>query len=120
VEARVIRSRRYAIAAFSIGFAVCALDVASKVLAVADLSPHRSVALLGGLITLHLYRNPGAAFNIGTSYTAIYALIAAGVLAAIVRDLADRSQPQPWHVSQPAGRRGQLGQRCLDGRLRRK
>lgn len=70
---------------FLIAFAVCAVDAISKVLAVADLPPHRSVSLLGGLITLHLYRNPGAAFGIGPSYTVIYALIEAAVFAAILR-----------------------------------
>lgn len=94
----MIRSRRYATAAFLTGFAVCALDVASKVLAVAGLSPHRRVALLGGLITLHLYRNPGAAFGVGPSYTAIYALIAAGVLAAILR-VSGRLRSWPWAIA---------------------
>jgi signal peptidase II len=98
VEAQVIRSKRYAAAAFLIGFVVCAADAISKALAVADLVPHRPVGLLGGLLTLHLYRNPGAAFNIGPSYTAIYALIAAGVLAAIVR-LSGRLRSWPWAVA---------------------
>jgi signal peptidase II len=81
-----------------IGFAVCAVDVISKVLAVADLSKHRSVVLLGGLITLHLFRNPGAAFGIGPSYTAIYALIAAGVLVVIIR-VSSRLQSWPWAIA---------------------
>jgi signal peptidase II len=98
VEAQVIRSKRYAAAAFLIGFVVCAADAVSKALAVADLVHHRPVGLLGGLLTLHLYRNPGAAFNIGPSYTAIYALIAAGVLAAIVR-LSGRLRSWPWAVA---------------------
>jgi signal peptidase II len=91
----VIRSRRHAAAAFLVAFAVCAVDAVSKVLAVAELSPHRSVILLGGLITLHLYRNPGAAFGIGPSYTVIYALIEAGVLVAILR-LSRRLRSWPW------------------------
>jgi signal peptidase II len=98
VEAPATRSRRYALAAFLIGSAVCALDVISKALAVADLPPHRAVVLLGGLITLHLYRNPGAAFHIGPSYTAIYALIAAGVLAAILR-VSTRLRSWPWAIA---------------------
>jgi signal peptidase II len=85
-------------AAFLIGSAVCALDVASKVLAVAGLSPHRTVVLLGGLITLHVYRNPGAAFHIGPSYTAIFALIAVGVLTAILR-LSRRLRSWPWAIA---------------------
>jgi len=81
-----------------IAFAVCTVDAASKALVVADLTPHRSVILLGGLITLHLYRNPGAAFGIGPSYTVIYALIEAAVLAAILR-LSRRLRSWPWAIA---------------------
>jgi len=94
----VIGPRRYTVVAFLIAFAVCAVDAASKALAVADLNPQRSVTLLGGLITLHLYRNPGAAFGIGPSYTVIYAVIEAAVLAAILR-LSRRLHSWPWAIA---------------------
>jgi signal peptidase II len=81
----VIGFRRYAAAALAIGFAVCAADVVSKILVVAELSGRPPVTLLGGLITLQLYRNAGAAFGVGHSFTAIYALVAAAVLVAILR-----------------------------------
>src|SRR5262252_3850797 len=77
---------------------VCAVDAASKVLAVADLSSRRQVVLLGGLLTLRLYRNAGAAFSIGPSYTAIYALIAVGVLAGIIR-VSGRLRSWPWAIA---------------------
>jgi signal peptidase II len=98
VKVRVARPSQYATAAFLIGAAVLAIDAVSKVLAVAGLSPHRTVVLLGGLITLHVYRNPGAAFHIGPSYTAIFALIAVGVLIAIVR-LSARLRSWPWAIA---------------------
>ena len=98
MTAHVIRSKRYAVAALLIGFVVCAADAASKALAVADLAPRRSVVLLGGLLTLHLYRNPGAAFNLGPSYTAIYALIAVAVVVAIAR-LSGRLRSWPWAIA---------------------
>jgi signal peptidase II len=98
VAARVIRSNRYAAAAFLIGSAVCAADAASKALAVAHLGPYRQVILLGGLLTLHLYRNPGAAFSMGPSYTAVYALVAVGVLAAILR-VSRRLRSWPWAIA---------------------
>lgn len=85
-------------AAFLIGFTVCAIDVVSKAVAVAELSGHRTVVLLGGLITLHVYRNPGAAFHIGPSYTAVYALVAVGVLAAIAR-VSGRLRSWPWTIA---------------------
>jgi signal peptidase II len=94
----VLRSKRHAVTAFLIGFGVCAADAASKALAVASLPPHRSVVLLGGLLTLHVYRNPGAAFNIGPSYTAVFALIAVVVLVAIVR-LSGRLRSWPWAIA---------------------
>jgi signal peptidase II len=91
----VISSRRYAAAAFAIGFALCAVDVVSKILVVAELSGRPPVTLLGGLITLQLYRNAGAAFGVGPSFTAIYALVAAAVLVAILR-AAGRLQSWLW------------------------
>jgi len=86
----VIRSRRYAAAALAVGAAVCAVDVVSKIVVVAALSGHRPMALLGGLITLQLYRNAGAAFGVGPSFTAMYALVAAAVLGGAAGNLTDR------------------------------
>jgi signal peptidase II len=94
----VIRSRRYATAAFAIGFSVCAVDVLSKILVVAELSSRPPMTLLGGLITLQLYRNAGAAFGVGPSFTAIYALVAAVVLAAILR-MSGRLRSWLWAIA---------------------
>jgi signal peptidase II len=84
--------------ALLIGSVVCAADAASKFLAVAGLAARRPVVLLDGLLTLRLYRNPGAAFSIGPSYTAVYALIAAGVLAGIIR-VSGRLRSWPWAIA---------------------
>jgi len=84
--------------ALLIGSVVCAADAASKFLAVAGLTSHRPVVLLDGLLTLRLYRNPGAAFSIGPSYTAVYALVAAGVLAGIIR-VSGRLRSWPWAIA---------------------
>jgi signal peptidase II len=94
----VSTSGRYTRAAFAIGAAVCAVDAISKALVVAHLSYHRPVTLLGGLITLRLVRNAGAAFGLGPSYTALYALVAAGVLAAILR-VSGRLRSWPYAVA---------------------
>jgi signal peptidase II len=91
----VISSRRYAVAAFAIGVTVCAVDVVSKILVVAGLSGRPPMTLLGGLITLQLYRNAGAAFGVGPSFTVIYALVAAAVLVAILR-VSGRLQSWLW------------------------
>lgn len=94
----MIRSKRYTAAALLIGSVVCAVDAASKILAVAHLTSGRPVVLLGGLLTLRLYRNPGAAFSFGPSYTVIYALIAVGVLVGIIR-VSGRLRSWPWAVA---------------------
>jgi signal peptidase II len=86
------------VAAVLIGVTVCAIDVVSKVVAVAHLPPHRTVVLLGGLITLHVYRNPGAAFHLGPSFTAFYALVAVGVVVAIFR-VSGRLRSWPWAIA---------------------
>jgi signal peptidase II len=91
-------AKSHATAAFLIGFAVCAVDAASKVIAVAALTHRQPVVLLDGLLTLQLYRNPGAAFSIGPSDTVIFALVAVGVLAAIAR-LSARLRSWPWAVA---------------------
>jgi len=59
-------------------------DVISKIIVVATLSGHQ-VRLLGGLVTLDLLRNSGAAFSIGTSLTIVFTAIAVGVIVYILR-----------------------------------
>ena len=40
--------------------------------------------LLGGLLTLRLIRNPGAAFSLGENFTMVFAIAAVGVLTFVV------------------------------------
>ena len=77
---------------------VVAADAVSKALALRDLAGHRSVRLLDGLLTLKLTLNPGAAFGVGTSYTAIIALIACGVVVYVIR-IAARLRSLAWTVA---------------------
>ena len=63
---------------------VLALDVATKVWAVATLDD-RVIRTLGGLVVLHEHRNPGAAFSIAGGATVLFSLIAIGIVAVIVR-----------------------------------
>jgi signal peptidase II len=75
-----------------------AVDLATKLLAVAHLTPGDPVDVLGSLLRFNLVRNPGAAFSTGTSYTLILtviALIAAGVVIRFGRRLGDRT----WAVA---------------------
>jgi signal peptidase II len=77
---------------------VLAADIASKVIVVATLSDRAPIRLLGGLLTLRLTRNPGAAFSIGTSMTIVFTAIAAGVIIFIVRS-ARRIYSLSWAVA---------------------
>jgi signal peptidase II len=61
------------------------VDAAAKALVLRYLPGHPPVRLLGGLITLRLTRNPGAAFGAGSSYTVIIALVACAAIVFIVR-----------------------------------
>ena len=75
-----------------------AVDLVTKVLAVAHLTPAVPVDVVDGLLRLNLVRNPGAAFSTGTSYTlilSVIAVIAAGVVIRFGRRLGDRT----WAVA---------------------
>jgi lipoprotein signal peptidase len=69
-----------AVAAF-----VLAADVISKAIVVARMADHPPIRLLGGLLTVTLTRNGGAAFSIGTSMTIFFTAIAVGVIVYILR-----------------------------------
>jgi signal peptidase II len=77
---------------------VVAADQASKALAVAALSGREPVSLLGGVLTLRLVRNPGAAFGLAEGATVVLTLIAVAVTVAVVR-LSARLASTPWAVS---------------------
>jgi signal peptidase II len=81
-----------------VALAAYAVDLGTKLLAVAHLTPHEKVDVVGGLLRFDLVRNPGAAFSTGTSYTiflSAIALIAAGVVIRFGRRLGDRT----WAVA---------------------
>jgi signal peptidase II len=82
----------------AVAAAVLAADVISKVTVVAALSGHRPVRLLGGALTLVVLRNSGAAFNLGTSMTIVFTLIAVGVIVFILRT-ARKLRSLPWAVT---------------------
>ena len=70
-----------------------AVDVVTKVLAVAHLDGRPDVEVVGDLLVLHLVRNPGAAFSTGTEYTVVLsciALAAVGVVLWLLRRVGSR------------------------------
>jgi signal peptidase II len=61
-----------------------ALDVATKLLAVAKLTDRPPVPVVGDLLTLTLVRNPGAAFSTGTSYTLVLTFVAVAAAVTVL------------------------------------
>ena len=90
------RGRTLAVLLGVAAFVVTA-DAVSKALALRDLPRRPPVRLLDGLLTLKLTVNPGAAFGVGTSYTAIIALIACGVVVYVIR-MAARLRSLAWTI----------------------
>lgn len=64
---------------------VLGLDVLSKVLVVANLTEGEPVHILGDIFEFTLLRNSGAAFSFGTGYTALFTVLAIGVIVFVVR-----------------------------------
>ena len=99
-----------------VAIAVLALDAVSKALVLERLQgPHPPVRLLDGLVTLDLTFNAGAAFGLGTSYTALIALIVCGVIIAIIRK-ARQLRSVPWTIALGlllGGAMGNLGDRIF-------
>lgn len=91
------RPRRVALLAV-IALSVVALDLLTKIIAVATLTPGESPSILGGLVYFSIIRNAGAAFSMATGMTWILALIAIAVVVVIIR-MAPRLRSTPWAVS---------------------
>jgi signal peptidase II len=98
-----------------VAVAVLTADAASKALVLAKLPGHPPVRLLDGLITLDLTFHAGAAFGVGTSYTAVIALIVCGVIVYIIRT-ARRLRSLAWTIALGlllGGATGNLGDRLF-------
>ena len=100
---------------FCVAVIVLTADAISKRLVLARLPGHPPVRLLHGLITLDLTFNAGAAFGVGTSYTAVIALIVCGVIVYIIRT-ARRLRSLAWTIALGlllGGAMGNLGDRLF-------
>lgn len=75
------------------------LDIVTKVLAVRLLDPADPIRLLGGVLTLRLIRNPGAAFSLGRQFTYAFAILAVLVLIFILIRLVPRVGHPGWAVA---------------------
>lgn len=89
---------RYLATFAAIAAIVLALDVVTKVVATATLAGRGRVPVLDGLLTLHLIRNPGAAFSIGGNFTMVFTAVSFVVAAVIVR-VAFSTRCVSWAVT---------------------
>ena len=99
-----------AVAAF-----VLAADIITKALVVAHLRPDQPVHLLGNVLEFWLTRNPGAAFSVGTGETAVFTVIAFGVIVYIART-ARKLYSAGWAIALGlllGGAMGNLGDRIF-------
>jgi signal peptidase II len=83
---------------FGIAGAVFVVDVITKIIVVATLTPGHQVKVIGTLLTLELVRNSGAAFSFGPGMTILFTLIAVGVIIFIVRT-SRRLHSLAWAVT---------------------
>jgi signal peptidase II len=90
--------RRRVVVLAAVAVFVLAADAITKAVVVAQLPGHPPIRLLGGLLTLRLLRNSGAAFSIGTSMTLVFTAIAVGVIVFILRT-ARRLRSTPWAIT---------------------
>ncbi|HEY5785184.1 MAG TPA: signal peptidase II [Microlunatus sp.] len=75
------------------------LDQLTKIIAVRWLDPSDPPVLVGGLLTLRLIRNPGAAFSLGENFTMVFGLLAVAVVSFVLIRLAPRVNHPGWAVA---------------------
>jgi signal peptidase II len=97
--ARPIERRRLRLIVAVVALAGLAADLVTKIIAVTQLEPFVSVRLLGGLLTLRLIRNPGAAFGQGQRFTYVFAIAAILVLCFVIIKLVPRIGHPAWAVA---------------------
>ena len=108
------RKRRIAVLVAVAAF-VLAADIITKAVVVAHLRPDQPVHLLGNVLEFWLTRNPGAAFSVGTGETAVFTVIAFGVIVYIART-ARKLYSAGWAISLGlllGGAMGNLGDRIF-------
>jgi signal peptidase II len=100
--------KRRVVLVFVVAALLWAVDLVTKSLVVANLEGKEPVKILGGLVYLQLIRNPGAAFSMATGLTWVLALVAIGVVVAIVW-LSRRLRSVGWAIGLGLVLAGALG-----------
>lgn len=110
----VTRPRRAGLLA-AVAAVVLAADAVTKALAVSRLGDASPVELPGGVLTLQLVRNSGAAFGVGSGFTVAFTLISI-VVALVILRVAVNVRHRAWAVTLGlllGGALGNLGDRLL-------
>lgn len=98
-DAQPIERRRWRLLVAVVAVAGLTVDIVTKIIAVAHLEPLIPIRLLGGLLTLRLIRNPGAAFSQGQRFTYVFAIAGIVVLAFVIIKLVPRIGHPAWAVA---------------------
>ncbi|MVA77285.1 signal peptidase II [Auraticoccus sp. F435] len=75
------------------------LDLLTKQLVLARLREGEPERLLGGLLTLRLIFNPGAAFGLGQGATIVFSLLSIAVLVGVLVGLLPRIRHRGWALA---------------------
>lgn len=89
----MLASRRAWLVFLAVATVLYAVDQLSKRAAVERLSGRPDVSVVGEVLQLHLTRNPGAAFSLGTQFTVALtclAIVATAVIVWLSRRVVDR------------------------------
>jgi len=107
-ETEAAPKRKVVWVVFAVAAVLWAVDLLTKNLAVANLEGKEPKPVLGGLLYLQVIRNPGAAFSMATGMTWVLALVAMGVVIAIVW-LSRRLRSTGWAIGLGLVLAGALG-----------
>ena len=91
------RGKRRVGALLTVALVVLAIDLTTKLVAVATLTETEMVEVLDGALTLRLVRNPGAAFGVAQGLTIALTVIALVVILVILR-ISRRLRSPGWAV----------------------
>src|SRR6266508_4638427 len=92
-----VRRRRIGVLA-GVALVTLTIDIVTKLIAVATLADEPPIELLGGLLTLRLTRNSGAAFSLAQGYTMVFSAVAVIVVVVIAR-IARRLSSLAWAIA---------------------
>ena len=81
----------------TVALVVLGLDLATKLVAVAQLTESEMVEVVDGVLSLRLVRNPGAAFGVAQGLTVALTVIAVVVILVILR-ISRRLRSPGWAV----------------------